>query len=713
MKIMTFMAAAASGLPLAISAQAGRDSVATPLKTITVTATLKPTEVHHTPAPVAVIDRSLLTKRAPASIAELFRDLAGVDVLGIGGNQQRPAIRGQRGQRILLLEDGMRLGNSRRQQDFGELPSLVDVSAIERVEVVRGPSSVLYGTDAIGGVVNLITTAPRGRMASPQVSGHVGYRYGDAGNSNRGDGRLAWQSGGLSLQVGGSVREMTNYKAPAGTYGNVSLDRDTPVLDAGVKDRTMSGYVGWRSPGGLGAYVRAERYEADDAGFGLVEPSLLGSSGTRIQIRYPAQQVGRVRAGVSATALSLPVANRAELSVYRQNNGRDLRQNIFASFGTGAPPGAGIDIRTWNRTDVTTTGVRAELARAFDRHTVTYGVDYFIDDARGRDSSQTTMLGFGPPRLTTSLRSQVPNASLSSLGVFLQNDARLHERVSVVVGGRYQNTRAEPKGTSTLPSADDATGVFAINTLLRATQNLNLIATLGRGFRAPNLVERYFDGPTPEGSAYQSATPGLSPERSLNTDLGARWQSGRVNAEVFVFQNRITDGIRIAFAGDSVGRLPRYRNVNVASLRMRGAELGVAAELPLGFHTSGNWSRLLSKNVSDPALPVGDVYASKVNLTLGWREAGGRVWGEYAVRYNGRQKDIVAGSSPVGNELPAFTVHAVRGGGRLWALGGVRQDLSLSVNNLGNALYAEVANAGFFRPEARRNVVLSVVTAFE
>jgi outer membrane receptor protein involved in Fe transport len=406
---------------------------------------------------------------------------------------------------------------------------------------------------------------------------------------------------------------------------------------------------------------------------------------------------------------------RGTFAAYRQTNGRDLSQSIFVPFGPGTPPGAGVDIQTRNHTDVTTTGFRAEAMRVFSRNILTYGADYFRDDARGKDSSLTTVVGFGPPQSEASTRTQVPNATLSSLGLFAQNDIRLHDRLSLIVGGRYQATDSRPRasGGSAVPEgASNSTGVYAVNALFRATPRLNLIATVGRGFRAPNLVERYFDGPTPEGSAYQSATPALKPERSLNVDLGARFEVSRVSGEVFLFQNRIEDGIRIAFAGDSVGQLPRYQNVNVSTLRMRGAEVSLAASLGAGLTADGNWSRLWSKNLSDPALPVGDVYSSKANFSLGWQPVSRSWWTGYSLRRNGEQREIVAGSSPVGDVLPAFTVHSLRGGFSFRTRGGLRQDIGLHVNNLTNALYAEVANAGFFRPEPRRNFVLSVTTWF-
>jgi len=97
----------------------------------------------------------------------------------------------------------------------------------------------------------------------------------------------------------------------------------------------------------------------------------------------------------------------------------------------------------------------------------------------------------------------------------------------------------------------------------RLQWKLNLIASVGRGFRSPNLVERFFEGPTPEGSGYQARNPSLDPETSLNVDLGARWRQGVFFAEGFVFQNDVHDGIAIAATGDTINELPVYQNVNV------------------------------------------------------------------------------------------------------------------------------------------------------
>ena len=405
-----------------------------------------------------------------------------------------------------------------------------------------------------------------------------------------------------------------------------------------------------------------------------------------------------------------------DFTAYRQVNGRDLSQSIFAPFGQGLPADAGVDIQTRNHTDLTTNGLRAEATKVFSRNIVVYGVDYFHDYATGSDSSQTTVLGFGPPHPSSKVKPSLPTATLGSVGVFLQNDLQLHERLSLIVGGRWQQVSSDPKATvgfATLPAGDvQSTTVFSTNALFKVTSQLNLVASVGRGFRAPNLVERYFNGPTPEGSAYQSATPGLKPEKSLNTDLGVKYRADRFAAEAFVYRNDIRDAVRISPTGAKISNLPEYKNVNVGKLRASGYEATGTMLLDRGFMVSANYSTVKSKNLLDQSIPIGDTYSSKLVGTLGWHAASGRGWAEYVVRRNGEQKDILAGSSPVGNTLPAFVVHNIRGGAHLFTLRGVREDIDLQVNNLANTLYAETANAGFFRPEPRRNLVVALRSSF-
>ena len=126
----------------------------------TVTATGSERNVFDIATPVTVIREERIAQKKAENAAELLREQPGVDVNGVGPNQLRPVIRGQRGLRVLFLEDGLRLNNPRRQTDFGEIGGLVDLQSVSSIEVVRGPASVLYGSDAIGGVMNVISKEP-------------------------------------------------------------------------------------------------------------------------------------------------------------------------------------------------------------------------------------------------------------------------------------------------------------------------------------------------------------------------------------------------------------------------------------------------------------------------------------------------------------------------------------------------------------------------
>ncbi|MBK9978406.1 MAG: TonB-dependent receptor [Gemmatimonadetes bacterium] len=701
----------------ALAQERKADSTRT-LRTVTVTATRAPTDVRQVPAPVTVYDSASIREKSPNSAADLLREAPGVDVVGTGPNQGRPSIRGQRGQRILLLQDGLRLNNNRRQQDFGELPALVDVDQIERVEVVRGPSSVLYGSDAIGGVINLITRTPRAD-GTTRVRGNLGYRYSGAGEQQRGDGSLTVTRGAFAFTGSGSLRNAGNYEVPGGSFGDLTLPDGIKLDDSGVRDRSLNLYASWRGQGRSNAWIRHDRYVARDAGFGFVEPRILGDTSTRIKLTYPWQAVQKTSAGINLSSLGLPFADRVDLSLYTQGNKRDFDSFVDVYVPTGPGRTAVINSRSYNTTDVGSSGLRLEAAKVLSRVVFTYGLDAVRDDAVANDSAYSRTTGFGPnPIISSSTRPSLPDADMRNVGLFLQGDWRLHERFSVITGVRYHDVHAETRTTAGLPDsvaglkANNRTTVYAVNGIYRLTDHVSAVATYGRGFRAPNLIERYFSGPSTDGTAIQVANPGLDAETSTNVDVGLRVSVARVEAEWFYFRNNLKDGILTRPTGRTIGRLAEFQNINVERLRTSGHEATLRVDLGRGFDLNTNYTKLETKNPDRPDIPVAGTYSSKLNAALGYRPRGGRFWAEGAVRRQGEQQDINLGTSPIGSVLPAFTIVNVRGGVRLATIAGRPQEVGLGINNLGNALYAEAANSAFVRPEAGRHVVLSVRSSF-
>ena len=263
------------------------------LTPVAVTATRSEKDVFLTPTPVGIMDATDLLELKPNTAADLFTRMPGLDVTGVGANQVRPSIRGQRGQRILLIQDGLRLNNGRRQQDFGEIPALVDVGKIESIEIVRGPSSVLYGTDAIGGVVNLRTRKPR----YDGIHGSFGFRYSEYDTQSKGVATVNGRLGDFSFQVIGSARQASDYFAPSGTYGEITLDGTTTVLNTGTDDYSVEAYAAYEIAGRHEVWGKYERYEADTSGFGLIEPVEYTDETTRIEILYPFQTFDKFTTG--------------------------------------------------------------------------------------------------------------------------------------------------------------------------------------------------------------------------------------------------------------------------------------------------------------------------------------------------------------------------------------------------------------------------------
>jgi len=246
-------------------------------------------------------------------------------------------------------------------------------------------------------------------------------------------------------------------------------------------------------------------------------------------------------------------------------------------------------------------------------------------------------------------------------------------------------------------------------------RKVSLVGSVGRGFCSPNLIERFFNGPTPEGFGYQVPNAGLEAETSLNVDLGARYRNRWLFVEAFVFQNMIRDGIRIQAVPDSViGPLPVYQNVNIDRLRARGVELNGDARLPAGFTVGGTYTHLDTKNVTeDQNSPIGDSFSNQITGTVRYDAPGGRFFGEYRIRHNFERADaeLIPGN-PVGAVLPGFTTMSVRAGATVFRRGIMAHRVTVGVRNLTNALYAEFSNVSFFRPEPRRSVVLTYDLTF-
>jgi hemoglobin/transferrin/lactoferrin receptor protein len=686
---------------------------------VTVTATRTKKDTFEIPKAVSVVDRKKIAEKAPNNVTELLTELPGVDVNGVGANQGRPIIRGFRGQRILLMEDGMRMNNSRRQQDFGEIPALVDISEVDRVEVVRGPASVLYGSDAIGGVINIITRVPEYDPGTSKIHGSLGYRFSSADKQSKGVANINGNVGKLGFMISGNLRSAKDYNAPAGTFGDINLTEDVAVSDTGVKDGGANLLLTYSLSKQEQISFKYEYYHSENAGFGFVEPEIYDPEASRIQIRYPMQEVQKYTFKYENKRLGFVLADHIGFTAYYLNNQRELTNDILA-HSPMLPPGAAINIQTENFTDVNTLGFRLEFNKAAKNHTITYGADFFQDNTENTDASITQLLGLGPPIIFgTDNIPNLPHARYRGLGVFIQDDISQFARTSLILGLRYQNVNAKTKQTpglegDELANSTDDTFVGTANLLFSITDDLRLVLSVGRGFRSPNLIERFFDGVTPEGSGYQSRNTALIAETSLNVDVGFKFRRKNVHLEATYFNNVIRDGIRLTDTGlvDEETDLPIYRNINVDKLRMQGIEALGRIFFKFGVSAMANVTYIKSKDLGNPETPYVDTYSSKFNLNVRYDHPKKLFWVGYDLRINGDQKDVLLVQNPIGDIIPGFAVHSLSAGITLFKNSSFPQRLGIIIGNLTNQLYSEFSNASFFRPAPKRHIVLTWATQF-
>ena len=171
-----------------------------------------------------------------------------------------------------------------------------------------------------------------------------------------------------------------------------------------------------------------------------MHPDAYNPGDAEIEITYPSQRFIKLSGGLRARGLESALAEDVGLTVYGQDNERELFFDAFIPFF----PGAGLTLDNRNFTDIRTYGLRAEARKLLAENvTLTYGMDGFEDHSEGTDNNRETITGFGPPMVSTSNAPSIPHARFRSLGAFVQGELELADRVTLVAGGRYQDVSAK------------------------------------------------------------------------------------------------------------------------------------------------------------------------------------------------------------------------------------------------------------------------------
>jgi iron complex outermembrane recepter protein len=603
--------------------------------------------------------RDALQRRAATSIGEMLDGEPGLAMRSFGSATARPVIRGLDGDRVLVLENGERMGDL--QETAADHAISLDPLATDRIEVVRGPASLLYGSSALGGVVNLFND-DLPRDWSPGTSGNVAVQGATVNGLGAGFGRFLHGDDRWAAVGRASYRDAGNLMTPEGrlpgTYSTV------------VAGAVGLGYRGSSIEGGLSAGFH-------DNSYGI--PEEIDDPTQDVDVRMARQTLqGRAawRSGGFVEQLEV-----------RLNASRFDQQEVGVERLADGSVVESLDVEFGQQTLSSTVTARHAPRGWFDAGATGFSLFARALEVGGNEAF-------------------TPGASSVSLAVFTFQEIPVGSWIRLQIGGRLETQRMRPLTSERFPGVggervtQNVSGALGLN--LRPLQGLEFGAQLARANRIPSVEELYADGPHLGAGAYEIGDPALAPETAHGLDAFGRWTTARSRLEIAGFVNRISNFVVFQPTGEIDVRsgLPVFRREGDAVL-LFGGEAALEALLTdrLRARIGADYVQGSRRDDESTPLPVIPPLRGRVGLTY----SPARAW-------FGGEARLVAGQDRVAVEeepTAGYTLLALDGGYRLGGTG--RHVLTLRLDNVLNAAYRDhlsrVEDRHFPMPGRNLNVV--------
>nr|WP_239113574.1 TonB-dependent receptor [Shimia biformata] len=495
------------------------------------------------PSSVQVLGETEIRRVPPSSVAQILAGVPGVRVSESG--IERIKIRGESSERVSIMIDGQAITD---HTNYGT-PILIAPDSIERIEVVRGPSSVASGNRAIGGVVNIVTK--RGADKPVEITASAGYL--SANEGYRTSLSAAGTVGDFDYRLTWSQSELGDRRTPEGTL--------TP---SGRADRDLSGHVGYRIGNHyFGAKVQDYDLSAD-----------VYTGDPNFTIDLPKRDLRKYGVFYEGTDLT-PWLTDFKVNLFSQTIDREYRSDI--TFPTGPFM---MNVLSTSDDMQTTSGlnIRANMDFAPGHRTVV-GLELEDDQLEAYKTSTVSMIPpFGPPTESSSYS----DASIQTLSVFAQHEAELTSRTTATFGARYYHVqssldRYEIDGVAQPGEKNSDDRLLGSAGLVHElTDNTILRASISQGYTYPSLSQLYLT--SSGGGGTTIGNPDLKPEQATNYEIGARINTGAVVFDGTLFYTDSRDYI----ASIATGNPNEYQYENVNSAKSYGAEIGAEFD-PAGW----------------------------------------------------------------------------------------------------------------------------------
>ena len=461
--------------------------------------------------PAQAMNQEALQQKAAPSLGEILDGSPGVSSRSFGSAPSRPVIRGLDGDRVLVLQNGERMGDlSGTAVDHAVS---LDPLLMDRVEVIRGPASLLYGSSAIGGVVNLFSNdMPRewDKGSSGSLATHV------ATVNDMGAGLARLQQGWDSFAVTGRMiyREGGDIRTPEGR-----------LPDTSVNNISYGTGMGYRS----GNFETGLSVSGMDYTYGL--PEAIDDPNEDVEIRMNRTNIQSI-----STLKMDRFFELAELRVQFSDYGHD-------EIETEINPDGSVD---------------EDLEISFNQQTVSSSLLLRhkpigrLEGALGLSMNYSQLAVGGDEALT-------PDAESYFLAGYLYEEIRLNSRFNIKTGARleFKETFVNTNELFTDPGEfeDRSDLIFSGAIGLNYSPNPNWEAgfQIARAFRTPGIEELYSNAPHLAAGSFDIGDPTLDNEISLGTDLFLKYRSNRIYSDLSLYVNRMNNFVNFSPTGEIHG----------------------------------------------------------------------------------------------------------------------------------------------------------------
>ncbi len=498
---------------------------------VIVTGVTGATQLKKVPFAVSVLRKEDFFRNTSSNIIESLTKIGGVSTLATGPAISKPVIRGLSYNRVLTINDGVR----QEGQQWGDEHGIeIDEASVNKIELLKGPASIIYGSDALAGVVNIITNVP---VPVNTIKANLSSNYQTNNNLRSLNANIGGNKNGFNWNLYSSNRAANDYK---NKY-------DGQVLNSRFAENNVGGYAGYNGKWGF-SHLLVSKFNLKA---GLIE-------GDRDAEGFFVKQIsggGTERATnddfKSSTPL-IPYQHIRHFKIATDNNIKMGRNNLTFNIG----------YQQNQREEFGNPDDENERALFFDLKTLTYTAQFHLAKNRGWETS-FGINGMQQNNENKGIEQLVPDYNLFDVGVYAYS-RKVINKVTLSGGLRFDSRSVDAgnlldgtdiKGDAFKKSFSNISG--SIGLAAQLTEQLNLKFNMARGFRAPSLPELASNGAHEGTTRYEYGNTRLKSETSLQFDAGMDFNTEHVSVGLSAFYNNFNNFIfyrklQGANAGDSL-----------------------------------------------------------------------------------------------------------------------------------------------------------------